>query len=300
MFELIAAPLTPFDESGELRLDRVAPMAAHLRGSGVDGVFVAGSTGEGPSLTGAERRRLAERWVEAGEGLRVIVQVGHQSTREARELMRHAAACGAHAACAAPPCWFEIASPRQLADTLAEVAAAAPDLPFLYYHIPSLSGVHVPMAPFLELVRERIPRFAGVKYSHLDPLDFQACVRDHGDAVQLLWGHDEELVTGLALGARGAVGTTYNVAAPLFRRLIAAHERGDHAEARTLQSRAALFVEVLVRHDLVAGTKAVMKLLGIDCGTVRRPLEPLDAEATAALRADLETMGFFDWIRPTA
>jgi N-acetylneuraminate lyase len=297
-FELVAAPVTPFDASGDLALDVVAPLAAHLRATGVDGVFVAGSTGEGPSLTGAERRLLTERWVAVAEGLRVIVQVGHQSTREARELMRHAAEAGAHAACAAPPCWFGITSPRQLADTCAEVAAGAPELPFFYYHIPSLSGIHVPMAPFLDLVRERIPRFAGIKYSHHDPLDFQACVRAHGESIQLLWGLDEALAAGLALGARGAVGTTYNLAAPLYRRLIAAHARGDNATVQTLQSRAALLVETLLRCDLVAGTKTVLRLLGVDCGTVRAPLMPLGAEQETELRAELEQMGFFDWMRP--
>lgn len=296
MFELIATPHTPFTASGELYLEPVQQQARHLRGSGVSGVFVAGSTGEGPSLTCAERRRLAERWVSVGEGLRVIVQVGHASLSESRELARHAAELGATAIGAAAPSWFPITSTVTLAATCSTIAEAAPELPFYYDHIPARSGVHVPMAPFLEL-RERVPSLAGIKYSHIDPLDFQACVREHGDDVQMLWGCDELLVTGLALGARGAVGGSYNFAAPLATRLIAAHAAGDTKAARREQARLSLLVETLSRHGQVTAGKTVMRLLGIDCGSVRLPLEPLPLDAAAALEADLAAIDFFDWIR---
>ena len=297
MFELIAAPHTPLDESGELNLEAVARQADHLRAVGVDGVFVAGSTGEGPSLTGSERRRLTERWVEVAGRLEVIVHVGHQSLPEARALAQHAAESGARAIGAAPPSWFPIRSAEALAETCATIASGAPDLPFLYYHIPALSGVHAPMARLLDLAREQIPSFAGVKYTHLDPLDFQACVREHGDAMRLLWGCDELLLTGLGLGAHGAVGSSYNFAAPLYRRLIAAHERGDLDRARALQSQAALLIETLARHGYPAAAKATMKLLGVDCGPVRPPLPRLDPTAETTLREDVERIGFFDWIR---
>jgi N-acetylneuraminate lyase len=235
--------------------------------------------------------------VEVGGSLRVIVHVGHQSPPEARALARHAAESGARAVCAAPPNWFPIHSAETLAETCATIASGAPELPFFYYHIPLLSGVHVPMVRLLDIARDRIPSFSGVKYTHLDPLDFQACVREHGDEVQLLWGCDEALVTGLGLGAHGAVGSSYNFAAPLYRRLIAAHDRGDAEGARRLQSQAALLVETLSRHGYAAAAKTVMKFLGVDCGPVRPPLPRLDSAAETALRADLERIGFFDWIR---
>jgi N-acetylneuraminate lyase len=297
VFELIAAPHTPLDGRGELKLEAVARQAAHLRAAGVDGVFVAGSTGEGPSLTGAERRRLTERWAEVAGRLEVVVHVGHQSLPEARALARHAAESGAGAIGAAPPSWFPIRSAEALAEACATIASGAPDLPFLYYHIPALSGVHVPMARLLDLARGQIPSFAGVKYTHLDPLDFQACIREHGDESRLLWGCDELLLTGLGLGAHGAVGSSYNFATPLYRRLIAAHERGDSEGARALQSQAALLVETLSGYGYPAAAKAVMKLLGVDCGPVRPPLARLDPTAETRLREDVERIGFFDWIR---
>lgn len=297
MFELIAAPLTPLTESGELNLDPVARYADHLRATGCTGALVAGSTGEGPSLTSTERRRLAERWIEVGDGLRIIVQVGHQSPREARELARHAAGSGASAVCAAPPSWFALSTTEALAATCGVIAAGAPDLPFFYYHIPGLSGVHVPMAPFLDLARDRIPNLAGVKYTHLDGVDFQACIRDHGAEMQLFWGVDELLLTGLHLGAHGAIGSTYSFGAPLYRRLMEAHGRGDMESAKKLQSQAALLIETLFRRGYMAAAKTVMGFLGVDCGPVRPPLVGLEDEAAPALRAELEGLGFFDWVR---
>lgn len=295
-FEFIAAPHTPFEKSGELALDPVARQAEHLRSLGVAGVLVAGSTGEGHSLTAEERRLLAERWVEVRGSLQVMIQVGHTSIPEAAALARHAAAIGADAICAAPPNWFKITSVEQLAETCAAIAAAAPKLPFFYYHIPVLSGVEVKMAELLDVARTSIPNFAGVKFSHDDVHDFEACVREHGTHFRLLWGTDEALVTGLRVGAHGAVGSTYNFAQPVYDELLAAFRAGDMHTAEAMQTRSLQLVDTLCIRGYGASAKALMGLLGIDCGPARLPLLRLDPNAPTELRADLERIGFFDWI----
>ncbi len=289
-FDWIAAPHTPFTASGDLALDVVGRQAEHLRAAGVDGVLVAGSTGEGSSLTVAERRDLAARWSDAAGSLQLWIHVGHDSVREAASLAAHAAEVGAHGVCAAPPSWFPITDQEQLVSACAEIAAAAPSLPFLYYHIPALSRVALPMAPFVRTARARIPNFAGVKFTHLDPLDFQTVRREQGDACRLYWGCDEQVVTGLALGAHGAVGSTYNFAMPVYRRLQAAFERGDHDDVRRLQSYAALLVERLAAHGYMAAAKATMRSLGVDVGSVRAPLKPLAEGGEAAVGAALDEL----------
>ena len=150
------------------------------------------------------------------------------------------------------------------------------------------------MVRFIELARARIPNFAGVKYTHLDPLDFQACVREHGDSTRLYWGCDELLVTGLALGAHGAVGSTYNFAAPLYHRLIAAHQDGDTQTCQLLQRQAAQLVEILAAHGYMAAAKATMKYLGINVGTVRCPLPKLAEDGEAKVFSDLESFGLME------
>jgi len=103
------------------------------------------------------------------------------------------------------------------------------------------------------------------------------------------------LLSGLAVGVRGAIGSTYNFAAPLFRRMIQAFERGDLAEARRCQLLAVEMVQVIRRFGVMAGLKASMNLVGPDCGPVRLPLVTLDEGQTADLRRRLETIGFFEW-----
>src|SRR6476661_1928761 len=105
---LIAAPYTPFDGRGEVKLNVVERQADALVASGVSGAFVCGTTGEGLSMTTAERMEVAERWVEVcnGSALKVIVHVGHNCQRDAMALARHAADIGAAAIAAMPPSFF--------------------------------------------------------------------------------------------------------------------------------------------------------------------------------------------------
>lgn len=289
-FDWIAAPHTPFTARDDVALDVIDQQAEHLRAAGVDGVLIAGSTGEGSSLTSAERRDLAARWSAAAGSLQLWVHVGHDSVREAAALAEHAAAIGARGVCAAPPSWFPVSEPEPLAAACAEIASAAPELPFLYYHIPTLSRVSLPMAPFVRQARARIPNFAGVKYTHFDPLDFQSLRREHGEACKLYWGRDEQVVTGMALGAHGAVGSTYNFAMPVYRRLQQAFTDGDHDEVRRLQSYAALLIERLAEHGYMAASKATMRYLGVDVGAVRAPLAPLPDGGEAAVFAALDAL----------
>jgi N-acetylneuraminate lyase len=289
-FDWIAAPHTPFAQNGDLALRAVRRQAEHLRRLGVNGVLVAGSTGEGCSLTCDERRALASRWAEAGGALELWVHVGHNSLRDAAALAEHAAEIGANGICAAPPSWFAIRDVERLVAACAEVADAATDLPFVYDHIPVLSHVHVPMAPFARLARERIPSFTGIKFTHPDVLDFQAVRREHGDALRLYWGCDEQVVTGIALGAHGAMGSTYNFAMPVYHRLLEAFAAGDLETARQQQSYAALLVERLTSHGYLAAAKATMKYLGVDVGGVREPVPPLADGAEEALFAELDEL----------
>lgn len=101
------------------------------------------------------------------------------------------------------------------------------------------------------------------------------------------------LLSGLAGGADGAVGSTYNFAAPLYRRVIAAFERGDVAEARRCQGEAVAMVNVLLSYRGHAGLKAAMGLRGLDCGPTRLPNVSLRPEEVESLRRDLDAVGFF-------
>ena len=292
---LIAAVFTPFHEDGSLRLERVGAVVEHLMGQGVSAIFVNGSTGEGESLSLRERRDVAEAYVDVvGSRLPVIVQVGRNCIREAGELAAHAQGLGVFAIAATPPTYFPLDDPELVIDGLADIADRAPDTPLYYYHIPRLTGVPVNPLRLLEIAGERLPTLAGIKYS--DPsLDlFVRCVVEHGERYNVLFGADEMLLAGMACGAHGAVGSTYNYMGPLYGEIIDAVERGDLATARDRQARANRIVHAILRHPALPGLKATMALAGVDCGPPRLPHRPLTPEELAALERDLTAVGLLE------
>lgn len=290
---LVAATHTPFHADGTLALAVVEPQAAHLLSNGVGAAFVGGTTGECHSLTLDERTRLAGRWLEVTRGtpLDVVVHVGSNCLADARALAAQAGAIGARAIAAMAPSYFKPASIDALIACCADVAGAAPGLPFYFYDIPSMTGVHFPMPDFLDRAQARIPTLRGLKFTNTDLMAYQQCLNRQDGRFDVLWGIDEMLIGALAAGARGAVGSTYNVAAPLYLRLVAAFRRGDLDAARREQLRSIQLVQALAKYGYMAAARATMTMLGVDVGPPRLPHLPLSAEETRNLRRDLEALG---------
>ncbi len=292
-FRLIVPTFTPFDEEGELDVGKIPDYARYLNSSGILDVFVNGTSGESASLTVDEAKHSIEAWCAiADKDLRVIAHVGHASVREAMSLARHAQHCGADAIAAAPPYYFKPHSNEALVEVMASIAGAAPNLPFYYYHIPSMTGVALPMANFLALATTRIASFAGLKFTYEDLSDYRLCLETAPAGCDIYFGRDEMLLAALATGAKGAVGTTYNVMPELYRELVAAFAKGDLKRARQLQSRACEVIEIAKDFGAIPAFKAMMTLKGMDCGPCRPPLQRLDPAAFAALRSRLESSAF--------
>jgi N-acetylneuraminate lyase len=293
---LIAATFTPMHADGSLNLAMAKPIVDHLSGDGVSGLYVCGSTGEGPLLTTEERKLTAAAYVEAAAGrLPVVVQVGHSSIVEASQLAAHAQQIGADATSAVAPYYFKPNSVKVLVDCLAEIAGGAPKLPFYYYHIPELSGVSVDTVELLHQVSAKVPNFAGIKYTAPMMDEYQTLLAAEDGRYCILFGRDEMLLSGLATGAPGAVGSTYNFAAPIYRKVMAAFDRGDTKEARRCQGLAVAMVRIILRYRGHAGLKAMMALLGLDCGPNRLPTVSLTPEERENMRRELDAIGFFQW-----
>jgi N-acetylneuraminate lyase len=296
---LVAAAFTPMRPNGDFDLDAVPPLVEHLIREGVTGVFCNGTTGEGELLTPEERKATAAAFVSSASGrLPVFVQVGANSVRVAMELATHAAEIGADAIATTPPSYFRPATVPDLLECLKQVAAAAPDLPLYYYHLPVLTGVRLDMAEVMRGAGETVPSFAGIKFSEVDPKTFAACTEIGGDRHEVMWGSDETLLTGLGAGANAAIGSTYCFAARVYREVMAAHAAGDLETAKLWQERAARMVEIQGRRGGLSALKATMQLVGADCGPVRLPLRTPSPAAIEELRGELEGIGFFDWARP--
>ena len=290
---LIAAPFTALRPDGSLNLDLIERQAGELAGNGVRGAFICGTTGEGFSLTSAERMQVAERWLAAAPPeLKVIVHVAHNSIGESQKLARHAEQIGAGAIASIGPTFFRPSSVEQLVDFCAPVAAAAAGLPFYYYHMPAMTGVNVPMPEFLRVGSKRIPNLAGIKFTDENLMSYTQCLNLEDGRFNILFGRDEILLAALALGATGAVGSTYNYMAPVYHQIISAFQAGDMETARHWQMLSIQIIAVMARHGGLPAGKAMMKILGLDCGPVRPPLKNVSAEQYATLQNDLACVGF--------
>ena len=292
---LIAAPFTPMHPDGSLNLNLIPEYYRLLKANENTGAFICGSTGEGVSLTLEEKKQVAEAWAQASRqdpDFHVITLLGGTCLQDAMHLARHAQDQGLYGVAFTAPSYFKPANVQMLAACCQEVAAAVPQMPFYYYHIPVLTGVGFPMIDLLAEVADRIPNFAGIKYTHEDFMDFLSCLRFQNGRYDLLWGRDENLLSALVLGARGGVGSTYNYAAPLYRILIEAFEAGNLALARSCQQRAIDLIRLLGKYGGIATGKAYMKLVGLDCGEFRLPVRNMTAEQFPLFAGEVAALDF--------
>ena len=297
---LIAATYTPFHPDGSVNLEIIPALTNHMIDRGVSGFYVCGSTGEGESLSVEERKQVAEAYVNATDHrIPVVIQVGHNSIASARDLARHAAEIGADAISTLPPTYFKPATLELLIDYIIEVTRAAPDLPYYYYHIPRLSGVSFDTVALLEAARDSIPSFAGIKFSDFFLAEMMACQEFDNGRYDIPFGSDEMLLGALATVAKGAVGSGYGVAAPLWIKIIEAYEAGDMEEAQAWMKKAARLVRLIAAdpgpfHACVK--QAIWPLLGFDVGASRLPQPSMNQAQIEQAQQRLEETGFAEEI----
>lgn len=300
---LIAATFATYHEDGSLDLESISPLVDKLVNDGLKGIFICGTNGEGPNLTVEERMAVAERYVAlAKEKLFVFVHVGHTSIAESRKLATHAEKIGADAISAVAAFYFKPVNVVNLVDSMAQIAAAAPGTPFYYYHIPALTGVGLDMVDFLRLGEEKIPNLAGIKYTAATIHEYQACLAYGDGKFDVLYGYDELLLPALAVGAKGAVGSTYNFAAPLYIRVMELFAQGNIEEAQRTQLVLVRMIREMAKFSPIPSQRAIMDILGYPMGPTRLPLVPLTPDEKQVLASRLEKIGFLkalDEAKPT-
>lgn len=290
---LIAAPFTAFHPNGELNCDMIARQADSLVADGVKGAYICGTTGEGISCSVAERIAIMEAWSAASRGrLKLIAHTGALALGDVAVLGREAQRLGFYATSVVPPCYFKPGSVEALVEFCAAAAAAAPELPFYYYHTMN-SGVNLPMAEFLKKADGRIPNLAGIKFNHHNLYEYQNCRWACDGKYDVIYGVDEFFAGALAVGAECFIGSTYNYSAELYTAVWRAFEAGDRAAVIAGMHKICQGVDLLNQHGGLAAGKAMMLVKGIECGNPRLPFLPLPEEErqeiAAALRKILES-----------
>ncbi len=293
---LVAATYTPFLPNGEVNYELIPQLTDHLVENGVSGIYICGTTGEGPSLTMEERQAVNAAYVRANQGrMRAIVHVGHTCLADSQALATQAAFIGADAISAIAPYYFKPDSVATLIAYFRTVAACAPELPFYYYHIPALTGLVVDPVTFLEQASDAIPNLRGLKFTDTDLSLFNACQDAGNGRFDVLFGRDEMLLSSLAAGANGAVGNTYNYAPELYMKVIRAFRAGNMEDAREWQRIAVRTIHALINVGGPAALKYPMQRLGLDCGQSRLPMKQLTSGEMKAIDDHLEALGFDEW-----
>ena len=294
---LIDAPFTPMRPNGDINPSVIPAYAAMLVKNGLKGVFINGSSGEGYMLTAEERMELARAWVAAvPSGFKVIVHVGSCCLRESVKLARDAEEIGAWGIGAMAPPFPKIGRIEELVKYCETIAAAAPSLPFYYYHIPAFNGAYLPMLEMLKAVDGRIPNFAGIKYTFESLYEYNQCRLYRDGKYDMLHGQDETILPSLAQGgARGGIGGTTNYNGRELTGIIEAWEKGDIETAREKQNFSQAVINVICNYrGNIVGGKRIMKLIGLDLGPNRVPFRNMTDEEEASMKKELEAIGFFE------
>jgi len=292
---LIAAPFTPMLADGSLNLDVIKDYYQLLKRNKVTGAFIAGSTGEGVSMTMEEKVDLLKAWAAVtakDPDFHLIILVGGTCLRDAIRLSQEAAMAGIYGIALTAPFYFKPANAAVLAALCRQVAASAPQTAFYYYHIPVLNGCYIPMYELLQAIDGSIDNFCGIKYTHEDFMDFQSCMQFENGRYNMLWGRDENMLASLPLGTKAAIGSTYNYAAPLYLDLMDAYHKGDIVRAAALQQLSIDMIRLLGKYGGIATGKAYMKLVGLDCGQFRLPVSNMGAEAFEAFKKEVAALNF--------
>lgn len=294
---LINAPFTPFYENGEVNYEPIADYARLLIDNGLKGVFINGSSGEGYMLTEDERIKLAEKWMEvAPAGFKVIVHVGSTCVKMSNRLAAHAQEIGAWGIGAMASPFPKAGRVEELVKYCEEIACGAPRLPFYFYHIPALSGVFLPMLPFLEAANGRIPNLAGIKYTFESLYEYNQCRLYKNGKYDMLHGQDETILPCLAMGgAQGGIGGTTNYNGRVLTGILEAWKNGDLEKARELQNFAQEVINVICHYrGNIVGGKRIMKLIGLDLGKNRTPFQNMTDAEEKAMQKELEAIRFFE------
>lgn len=265
-----------YDAEGRIAPDAVRELTRWLMAQGVKGLYVGGSSGECIYQSVDERKCVLENVMAEAKGkLTVIAHVACNNTEDSCILAAHAQALGVDAIAAIPPIYFKL-PPYAIARYWNDISAAAPNTDFIIYNIPQLAGVALTVPLLQEMLKN--PRVIAVKNSSMATQDIQM-FRDAGAMV--FNGPDEQLISGLTMGAVGGIGGTYGVMPKLYVKLYELVKAGDMETALSLQNTCCRIIYKLCtgKGNLYAMIKQTLRLLGgPDCGSVRAPLPALEAE----------------------
>jgi 4-hydroxy-tetrahydrodipicolinate synthase len=286
---VVTAMATPFDADGGLDLDGAATLARWLVDHGNDGLVVAGTTGEAPTLSDDEKVELW-RAVRAAVDVPILAGTGSNDTRHTIGLSERAAAEGVDGLLLVSP-YYNRPTAAGIEAHMRAVAAAV-DLPIAMYDVPTRTARAIPTDVVIRLAHE-VPGIVALKDAGGDPGATARVVAEAPTSFDVYSGDDSLTFPLLAVGAVGVVGVATHWSGPQHAELIAAVDKGDLARAREVNATLldSFDVEVGPTWVQASAVKAALEALGLPGGDTRLPLAPLDEAVRTAVRGVLDGLG---------
>lgn len=280
---VITAMVTPFDQEGAVNLDSARSLAGRLVDQGSHGLVVAGTTGESPTLSDAEKLELLRAVKdEVGDRATVICGTGSNDTAHAVELTKRACRVGADAVLVVTP-YYNKPNLAGLRAHFEAVAGAAGDTPVILYNIPSRCVVNLSVDLMAELARD-VANIVAVKQANNDELG-------PIEGMDLLAGNDETFLRALELGGTGGILVASHLVGAEMRAIYEAHEAGEGGRAHELEAELMPIYEALTVTANPIPVKAGLEMLGVIEGGLRLPMVPASAQERSVVRAALERRG---------
>jgi 4-hydroxy-tetrahydrodipicolinate synthase len=287
--KVLTAMVTPFTRDGSLDAGGAASVARWLVDHGSDGLVLAGTTGEAPTLTDDEKVALWEA-VRAAVDVPLLAGAGSNDTRHSVELAGRAAATGVDGLLIVTPYYNR--PPQAGIEAHFRAVADATRLPVVMYDVPARTGRPIDSDVLVRLARE-VPGIAGLKDAAGDPGTTARVIAEAGDDFDVYSGDDALTLPLLGVGAVGVIGVATHWCGEVFAEMIRAFDKGDLTIARQLNARLAPSYAVETGPTWVQTTAAKTALaeLGVHDGPLRLPLPPISDEARSAVRAVLAGLG---------
>ena len=280
---IFPALLTPFDENGAVNYGALRALVTYNIEKGVQGFYVNGSTAEVFLLSDEERKNIYKTVAEAAKGkATLIAQIGAISTAQAIEYAKYAEACGYDAISAVAPFYYKF-SFAQIKKHYYDIVNAV-NIPMVIYNIPTFTGVSLTVEQVGEFFCDS--RFLGMKHTATDFFALEQFKTRYPEKI-IFNGYDEMMLSGLAMGADGGIGSTYNFMAEKFLAIRSLFLENRVEEAREIQRECNRIITALLRVGVIEGCKEVVTQLGIPMGDCRAPFMPLTDEQKAFIREEI-------------
>ena len=269
--------VTPFNPDETVNYDALATLVKRLLDDGADGIYAGGSSAECFLLNDEERKKTLETVIKAADGAYVMAHIGAISGKNSVSFARHALKSGADSISSVPPFYFAF-STEGLIDYYTMLAEVG--LPLYLYSIPANTRA-ITTEEFVKLAR--IKNVSGIKFTDFNYFEMQQVIAQTG--LDVYSGKDECFLAALSMGAKGAIGTTFNIMLDKYKSIYKHYINGDTQSALKVQTDANAVTAVLANNILPSVKYMIKQKYGIDCGGARVPFTPLTAEQQKSLDA---------------